>query len=763
MALLPMIASAYDAEIDGIYYNFYGNEATVTVGDDGYAGAVVIPSSVTFNDKTYNVTSIGEYAFYGCIGLTSVTIPNSVTSIGGSAFYGCQSLTSVTIPNSVTSIGGSAFYNCQSLTSVTIPNSVTSIGDYAFEGCGSLQYNEYDEAFYLGNDENQYVVLIKAKSTYITDCDINTKCKVIYTGAFSGCSSLTSVSVPNSVTCINYRAFENCGSLQYNEYDEAFYLGNDENPYVVLVKAKSTYITDCDINIKCKVIYCYAFHSCEYLTSVIIGDGVTSIGEGAFYGCSCLTSITIPNNVTSIREYAFYNCSGLTSVTIGNGVTCIGECAFSCCSGLTSVTIGNGVTCIGEYAFNDCYGLTSVIIPDNVTSIGSGAFSNCSGLIEVTIGTSVTSIGSYAFEGCECLTLVTLKSDEIVSISRKGCSMVSVFGNQVETYVIGDGVMSIGDYAFFYCSGLAYVTIPNSVTSIGKYAFDSCYGLNFVNIPGSVTSIGDYAFFYCSGLAYVTIGNSVTSIGEGAFAGCSSLTSVTIPNSVTNIGNFAFDGCKGLTSVTIPNSVTSIGNYVFEGCEDLTSINVNVGNTTYDSRNNCNAIIETATNTLIQGCQNTIIPNSVTSIGEGAFSNCSGLTSVTIPNSVTSIGDYAFNWCSGLTDVYCLAKDVPETNSDAFDVDYNDKMIHATLHVPASALEAYRATKPWSQFKDFVELTEVEVMGDLNGDGKVDIADAVCVLDVMANGDYNSKADLNEDGKIDIADFVCVLDIMAKQ
>ena len=140
---------------------------------------------------------------------------------------------------------------------------------------------------------------------------------------------------------------------------------------------------------------------------------------------------------------------------------------------------------------------------------------------------------------------------------------------------------------------------------------------------------------------------------------------------------------------------------------------------------------------------------------------CSGLTSITIPSSITSIGFEAFYECSSLTDVYCLAKDVPETSPDAFYVDYYDNMIHATLHVPASALEAYRATTPWSAFKDIVALTEVN--GDLNGDGKVDIADAVCVLDVMANDDYNSMTDLNEDGKIDIADFVCVLDIMAKQ
>ena len=213
------------------------------------------------------------------------------------------------------------------------------------------------------------------------------------------------------------------------------------------------------------------------------------------------------------------------------------------------------------------------------------------------------------------------------------------------------GLTSIGDYAFYNCSGLTSVTIPNSVTSIGKYAFFKCSGLTSVSIPNSVTSIAEDAFYYCSGLTSVSIPNSVTSIAEDAFNGCSGLTSVTIPNSVTSIGERAFFKCSGLTSVTIPNSVTSIGDYAFIGCSGMTSISVASGNTKYDSRNNCNAIIETASKTLIAGCKNTIIPNSVESISTGAFYRCSGLTSVTIPNSVTSIGSYAFQDCSSLTSV----------------------------------------------------------------------------------------------------------------
>ena len=313
-------------------------------------------------------------------------------------------------------------------------------------------------------------------------------------------------------------------------------------------------------------------------------------------------------SVTSIGSWAFIGCSGLTSVTIGNSVSSIGQCAFSDCSGLTSLTIGNSVTSIVTGAFSDCSGLTAITVASGNPTYDSR--NNCNAIIKTADNTLIV--------GCQ-------------------------------NTVIPNSVTSIGDDAFFGCSGLSSVTIPNSVTSIGGGAFFGCSGLTSLTIPSSVTSIGDGAFYGCSGLTSLTIPNSVTSIGRDAFIVCSGLTSLTIPNSVTSIGNNAFSGCSGLTSVTIPNSVTSIGYAAFIGCSGLTAITVASGNPTYDSRNNCNAIIETATSTLIAGCQNTVIPNSVASIKTGAFEGCSGLTSVTIPNSVTRIGEYTFSYCSGLT------------------------------------------------------------------------------------------------------------------
>ena len=222
--------------------------------------------------------------------------------------------------------------------------------------------------------------------------------------------------------------------------------------------------------------------------------------------------------------------------------------------------------------------------------------------------------------------------------------------------------------------------------------YDFRTNIQIIVIEDGVTSIGRHAFDGCSGLTSVTIPNSVTSIEEDTFRGCSGLTSITIPNSVTSIGEGAFSGCSGLTSITIPNSVTSIGSSAFYGCSGLTSIKVENGNSKFDSRNNCNGIIETATNTLIKGFKNTIIPNSVTSIGSRAFWGCSGLTSITIPNSVTSLGGGAFYGCSGLQWVYSKIENVFAIDWSTFS---DDTYYYAKLYVPIGKKSAYQETEGW--------------------------------------------------------------------
>ena len=647
--------------------------SVTSIGDYAFSGCSGL-TSITIGN---GVTSIGNYAFYGCSGLTSITIPDSVTSIDFSAFENCSGLTSIIIPDSVTSIGSDAFYGCSSLTSVTMGNSVTSIGKDAFSGCDKLQ-NIYitDIAAwctisgltylmgYGSSNKNLYL-----NNKLVTSLAIPDGVTSIGSSAFSSCTGLTSIDISDNVTSIASGAFRGCRNLTSitlpfigasktasNGYDQVFgyIFGYDSSAssisgatcqygyyyYYIPSSIKSVTITG-------ESIPNNAFYGCSGVTSITIPDSVTSIGSSAFYGCTSLTNITIPNSVTSIGYYAFRGCSGLTSVTIGNGVTSIGERAFDGCTGLTSITIPDSVTSIGYGAFQDCTGLTSITIPNSVTSIGSSALLGCTGLTSVTIGNGVTSIGSSVFSGCSGLTSI----------------------------VIPNSVTSIASGAFKGCTGLTSIIIPDSVTSIDISAFDETAWYN--NQPGGLvyagkiaykykgampsnTSIvikdgtliiGSSVFEYHTGLTSITIPDSVTSIGDRTFYNCSGLTSITIPDSVTSIGNSAFSHCTGLTSVTIGNGVTSIGSSAFSNCNGLTSISVGVGNTKYHSSGNC--LIETATKTLILGCQNSVIPSdgSVTIICEYAFAGCSSLTSITIPDSVTSIGESAFYGCKGLTSI----------------------------------------------------------------------------------------------------------------
>ena len=280
------------------------------------------------------------------------------------------------------------------------------------------------------------------------------------------------------------------------------------------------------------------FIGCRSLTSLVIPDSVTNIGDYAFSGCRSLTSLVIPDSVTNIGDYAFEGCGSLSSLVLPDGVTSIGKCAFRECGSLSSLVLPDGVTNIGGNAFADCKSLRSVVIPNSVTSIGGGAFSGCSALSSVVIPDSVSCIGNRAFSGCTSLS----------------------------SLVIPDGVTSVGKYAFYDCSSLSSLVIPDSVTSIGFYAFRGCSSLSSLVIPDSVTSIGDEAFGYCTSLTSLVISDGVSSIGGGAFWGCKSLADIVIPNSVTSIGDCAFGGCSSLGSLVIPNSVTSIGKCAFGGC-----------------------------------------------------------------------------------------------------------------------------------------------------------------------------------------------------
>ncbi len=649
-----------------------------------------------------SVTTIGESAFE-LSGLTAVNIPNSVTSIGISAFNGCESLTSIVIPNSVNSIGEAAFLGCFSLTSITFPNSLTTIGNWAFASCESLTSLKIpgsvtsigNNAFGICTNLSSITVLALTPPVLGSNVfqDVDTSIPVnIPGGTFDAYSSadvwseFTNFIESNAIVFADENVEAICMAPETGwDTDNDGYLSYTEASAVTDLGDAFYYNEDIT-----------SFDELQYftgLTSVVFNND--GLEEGCFRGCSNLTSIVIPSSVTAIGDYAFSDCVSLTSISIPSSVTTIGESAFEF-AGLTAVNIPNSVTSIGISAFNVCESLVSVTLPDALTTIEENVFGDCSSLTSINIPSSVTAIEDGAFSFCTGLTSLTVKpTTPPVLVGNSVFNGVNqnipvyVPGGTASAYMAADG----WDYFFNYIeTGISFADANVETICLDNWDFDGDGQLSFeeaaavTDLGGAfqgnedITSFDELQYFTrldyiglnginefqgCHGLASITLPNSMEGIGNYAFEECASLTSITIPSSVTEIGEGAFYG-TGITSITIPSSVSTIGGWLFGECANLEQIIVEGGNPIYDSRGNCNAIIETSTNTLIAGCKNTTIPNTVASIEARAFYGCTGLTSMVIPSSVEYIGEYAFAGCTGLTSMIIFNTNV-EMGDNVFD------------------------------------------------------------------------------------------------
>ena len=651
-------------------FDYLGNEENI-----------ILPDGV--NGMRY---SIHQNAFKDRMYIKSITVPGSVIKIDDYAFQDCVLLKSVTIQNGVEELGSYIFNNCINLENVLIGEDVNNLSDSQFNNCNKLKYNEFDNGLYLGTLTNPYIYLIGVKTRDINSLIINENTKEICWGAVESCGNLKSVTIPNGVTKImgyafgfcrllpeiilpdsvmyvGRNAFLDCDCLIFYEYENCYYLGDNENPYRILYKVKDETITNCVINENTKVINDRAFADCTNLKEIIIPNSVTIIGAYAFYRCNKLISISLSNNLTYIKNNAFLECSSLREIIIPDSVTKIEKMAFYNCTSLQTIKLSNNLTSIEDTTFFGCSSLEKIIIPDNVTKIGSGVFYNCSNLKSVVLSTNLKELGDNSFNNCSSL----------------------------KEIIIPDSVTRIGERAFYSCVNLQTIVLSANLKELDDYTFAECANLVDVVVPDSVIYIGSHVFYCCKNLQTIVLSTNLLSIGYEAFGICTSLKEVIIPDSVKKICKNAFDGCSGLLSLTIGASLEKFDKSFVKDSKKLVEIinnsqislnkddfvnvvSIHQGSSNLSKYNDYYFLVDGEINYLVDYLGNdseVILPDDFNGqkyvINKYAFTS-DKITFVKTSDGVTEIKEEAFIKCTNLT-TFVLSKSVIKIGKEIMNKD----------------------------------------------------------------------------------------------
>ncbi len=587
-------------------------------------------------------TSIGECAFYGCSGLTSINLPYSIDSIGKWAFLDCTGLLTVAIPESMTSIEQGVFQGCTALTTAEIPSSITYIGAYAFYGCNNLAIqlpaiiptmSDYSIAgiktlYWNSNSSPKNIMEMAQPEEFIFGNEVT---GIDYSDAFRNCSRLKSITIPASVKTINTAAFGGLYDLETLNW----------NANVSLARI-------------------HLIDNSQYtLKTIVIGDAVTCLDSYLFNSCTNLESISVDpgNPVFDSRD----NCNAIIESVDG---------VFWYESDIDQRFTSDfyySESCYHLKKDRLVYGSGNAFIPNSVTTLKGDAFSGSFGLTSIVIPSSVNTIEGNPFSSCIDLCSISVDPDNSVYDSRYGCNAIIDTKNNIlvsgcKNTVIPQDVTGIGYEAFYECIDLTSIDIPSSVKHLNPFAFYGCSGLESITIPESITSINWCSFMDCSRLKTVQLHSGIKRIVNSAFSGCYSLTSIDIPSGVTAIEGHVFSGCFSLTSVTIPSSVDTIMSGAFSGCSSLPSINIPAGvSEIWDyAFSNCSSLtsltlpsgISYIAPHLVEGCsslESINIPSKVDSIGEYAFAGCSSLKSIIVPSGVTTIYFNTFYDCNSLS------------------------------------------------------------------------------------------------------------------